>query len=79
MQLLCNYQLILVRRGGGGAKGGRKANLCMHELNSIGVLVDKSFASIFSGYLCNVLAALDQPPSPALTALEKLLKSDKQT
>ncbi|XP_019849814.1 PREDICTED: conserved oligomeric Golgi complex subunit 7-like [Amphimedon queenslandica] len=31
------------------------------------------------GYLCNVLAALDQPPIPALTALEKLLKSDKET
>ena len=32
-----------------------------------------------SGYLCNVLAALDQQPTPALSSLEKLLKApDRQ-
>ena len=33
---------------------------------------------IYTGYLCNVLAALDQHPTSTLTSLEKLLKADKE-
>ena len=33
---------------------------------------------IYTGYLCNVLAALDQHPTNTLISLEKLLKADKE-